>query len=280
MSSGVDPQVPVKYRITGKENETEDTFTLELKAESGSQEKNFHFEPGQFNMLYSFGTGEVPISISGDPDDSSRVIHTIRAVGTVTNALKRSRKGDSVGLRGPFGSNWPLALAEGKDVMLIAGGIGLAPLRPAIYSILANRSKYGQFSLLYGARSPKELLFNKEIHTWRSRFDADVFVTVDHALMGWQGNVGVVTQLIKRARFNPENTVVFICGPEIMMRFCLAELRNRGVAYDAIHVSMERNMKCALGFCGHCQFGPRFVCKDGPVFQYNHIHDLFITAEI
>jgi len=192
----------------------------------------------------------------------------------VTHALSKLKKGDQVGVRGPFGSAWPVVEAEGSDVVIIAGGIGLAPLRPAIDHILANRTKYGRFVILYGARSPADALYMKQLQSWRGRLDTYVDVTVDHAGCDWAGNVGVVTRLIGRANFDAQHTKAFICGPEIMMRFTVQELANQGVSKADIFVSMERNMKCAVGHCGHCQFGSHFICKDGPVFEYARIENL------
>jgi NAD(P)H-flavin reductase len=185
-----------------------------------------------------------------------------------------------LGLRGPFGSSWPVELAEGKDVVVVAGGIGLAPLRSVIYHVMARRERYGLVALLYGARTPADMLYRRELERWRSHFDLEVFVTVDRATGTWRGSVGVVTKLIQLVSFDPQNTLAFVCGPEIMMRFTAAELQKRGVAPDHLYVSMERNMKCAVGLCGHCQFGPRFVCKDGPVFAYSDVRDWLLKGEI
>jgi NAD(P)H-flavin reductase len=231
-------------------------------------------------MLYVFGVGEVPISISSDPGQTSALVHTMRAVGTVTKALRKLKRGDVLGVRGPYGSNWPVKEAEGSDVLIAAGGIGLPPLRPALYNILANREKYGKVVLLYGTRSPADMVYRKELEQWRGRFDLDVHVTVDRAVGAWRGNVGVVTTLLPKAHLDPTSTVAMICGPEMMMRFTALELQKRGVAIQDIYLSMERNMKCAIGFCGHCQLGPIFVCKDGPVFRYDRIKSLMEKREV
>jgi NAD(P)H-flavin reductase len=204
----------------------------------------------------------------------------VRAVGTVTTAVCRLKRGDILGVRGPFGSPWPVEEAAGKDVVVAAGGIGLAPLRPALLTLLAHRERYGRIVLLYGARSPQELLYASQLLQWRGRFDLDVEVTVDTASREWKGNVGVVTTLIPRAPFDPEEVVAMVCGPEVMMRFTLAGLQDRGVPPESIYISMERNMKCAVGFCGHCQYGPTFVCKDGPVFRYDRVASLFKVREV
>ena len=271
------PMVPRPWRVVRVRRETPDTKTLELEP---AEPLNFAFRPGQFNMLYVFGVGEVPISISGDPQNPQGLVHTVRAVGAVTRALCSLKRGDVVGVRGPFGSAWPVDEAEGSDVVIVAGGIGLAPLRPALYRVLANRGKYGNVALLYGARTPQDLLYRRELERWRGRFDLQVEVTVDAAGEGWYGHVGVVTKLIPRAEFDPDEAVALVCGPEIMMRFAVKALHERGVSLDNIYISMERNMKCAVGFCGHCQFGPQFICKDGPVFRFREIEGFFRVREI
>ena len=253
------------------------TVTFDLQAADGSA---FSFAPGQFNMLYAFGVGEIPISISGDPTRSGMLTHTIRTVGPVSAALCRVRPGDQVGVRGPFGSAWPVEAARGCDVVIAAGGIGLAPLRPALYYVLAHRADYGNVILLYGARTRQDLLYTRELEQWRGRFDLQVEVTVDSAAGGWLGHVGTVTTVIPRATFDPRHTMAMVCGPEVMMRFTVQELQKRGIADERIYLSMERNMKCGIGLCGHCQWGPLFVCKDGPVFSYQAIAPWFGKREV
>lgn len=265
------------YRIIRVRKETYDTFSLELEPPNGISELSF--APGQFNMLYVFGVGEVPISISGDPTTPKTLVHTTRAVGTVTKAMRKLKVRDILGVRGPFGSHWPVEEAMGNDVVIVAGGIGLAPLRPVLYWILSQRDKYGKVVLLYGTRSPADILFRRELEKWRARFDLEVELTVDRATSAWRGNVGVVTTLIPRASFDPLSTVAMVCGPEVMMRYSVLELQKRGVESEDIYISMERNMKCGVGFCGHCQFGPTFVCKDGPVFRYDCIKEWFVRRE-
>lgn len=269
--------IPRPFSIKKVRKETEDTFSLEL--ESKDSKSRFSFAPGQFNMVYVYGVGEVPISISGDPS-SSTLVHTTRAVGTVTKAMAKLRRGDIVGIRGPFGTTWPLEQARTRDVVVVAGGIGLPPLRPSLYHILSHREAYGKVVLLYGTRAPDDILFKDELEQWRARFDLEVFVTVDRADSGWRGNVGVVTTLIHKAGFDPQNSIAMMVGPEVMMRFTALELLKRGVRAEGIYLSMERNMKCGIGLCGHCQFGPLFVCKDGPVFRYSQIKDLLVKWEI
>ena len=268
---------PDPYRVRSVHRDTVDTFTLVLEPEI---ESILEFEPGQFNMLYVFGVGEVAISISGDPSRPEALVHTVRAVGAVTNVLTNLRPGTSIGVRGPFGTAWPVTEAEGRDVVIVAGGIGLAPLRPAIYHILSHRADYGRVVLLYGARTPSDILYQHELEQWRGRFDIEVEVTVDAAGTEWRGNVGVVTTIFADAKFDPQESISMICGPEIMMRFAALELDKMGVPDANMYISMERNMQCGLGYCGHCQYGPVFICKDGPVFPYPSLADLLRIREV
>jgi NAD(P)H-flavin reductase len=259
---------PAPWRVTATRRESADTVTLELEPPAGAV---FTFRPGQFNMLGAFGVGEVPISISGDPAAGVPVLHTVRDVGMATRALCALGPGDHVGVRGPYGTCWPLEEAEGGDVVIIAGGIGLPPVRPALYHVLAHRDRYQRVVLLYGARTPVDLLFTDELTSWRSRFDCDVQVTVDAAAGGWRGDVGVVPDLIATARFDPAAATAFMVGPEIMMRFTVRALLSAGVPEDRIFLSMERNMQCAVAMCGHCQLGPFLICRDGPVFCHRSL---------
>jgi NAD(P)H-flavin reductase len=189
-------------------------------------------------------------------------------------------RGDVIGVRGPYGTAWPMEEARGKDLVIIAGGLGLAPLRPAILHALAHRERYRRLVILYGARAPGEILFRKDLERWRGRLDTEVLVTVDRAPAEWPGLVGVVPALVGPARFDPGSAVALVCGPEVMMRFTVRELERHTAALDRIHVSMERNMKCGAGLCGHCQYGPEFVCKDGPVFRFDRVERLMMLREI
>lgn len=256
------PMTPSWGTVIDVRQDLADTVTLTIEPEGGG----FDFAPGQFTMLYKFGIGEVPISISGDPAESEQLVQTIRRAGAVTNALCDLGPGDPIGVRGPFGTPWPVAEAEGGDLVFVGGGIGLAPLRPAILYALAHRKRFSDVVLLYGARSSQELLYAEELREWGARFDMTVLVTVDRGEPGWTGSVGVVTKLVRRGPYDPEETTALVCGPEIMMRFAAAELLKRGIARRRIFLSMERNMKCGFGSCGHCQMGRMFVCSDGPVF--------------
>ena len=276
-ASALDPMTPRVAQVRRRRRDGPQVWTLDIETE---ETDGAAFAPGQFNMLTAFGVGEAPISLSGDPAEPGRLRHTVRAVGPVSTALARLGPGEVVGIRGPFGVGWPMAQALGRDVVVVAGGLGLAPLRPALYRLIAERQRYGQVILLYGTRSPDDILFRHEIETWRRRLDIDIEVTVDHAVGDWRGHVGVVTTLIPRAGFDAPHAMALVCGPEIMMRFAIAALRDAGLGDAAIYLSMERNMKCAVGFCGHCQFGPVFVCRDGPVFRYDRLRPLLALKEI
>lgn len=268
--------VPTFLPIRERRAETADVATFRLDP----GDSPLTFAPGQFNMLTVFGVGEVAISISGDPAAPGELVHTIRGVGGVTRRLLALDAGEALGVRGPFGTAWPMREAEGCDVLLIAGGIGLAPLRPAIYQLLAQRERYNRVIVLYGARRPEELLYLDELRAWRGRFDTRVEVTVDASGPGWRGPVGVVTRLLHQVNFDADDAVVMTCGPEIMMLFAIRELRKMGVPSERIWLSMERNMQCAVGLCGHCQWGPHFVCRDGPVFRYDRVAPLFSVREV
>jgi NAD(P)H-flavin reductase len=266
---------PAPFRVTRRRRELRDTWTLELEPVAGDR---LLPAPGQFTMLYAFGIGEVPISVSGGAEGP--LVHTVRAVGAVTQAICASRPGDVLGVRGPFGNAWPVEIAAGSDVVVVAGGIGLAPLRPALYHVLQHRSEYGEVALLYGARTPADLLYRSELQRLRGRFDLQVRVTVDSAERGWQGKVGVVPQLVTAAHFDPESAVALVCGPEVMIHYSAQALLERGVPADRIYLSMERNMRCGLGHCGHCQLGPTLICRDGPVYRYDEMEHLMAVHEL
>jgi NAD(P)H-flavin reductase len=267
--------LPEVVRVRDFRQETHDVYTLTVEPPA-----SYSFRPGQFNMLYAFGIGEVPISVSSDPAGAgARVLHTIRAVGSVTNALGKLRAGDALGMRGPFGSAWPVEAARGHDVVFVTGGIGLAPLRPAIYHVLRHREDYGRLVLLHGSRTPADLLFADELHDWRRRKDFQVLLTVDRADASWPGAIGPVTTLFGQANFDAGRAVGLMCGPEVMMRFTIYEFEKCGVPHGRLYVSLERNMQCAVGFCGHCQFGPHFICMDGPVFRYDRVEPFFTIRE-
>jgi NAD(P)H-flavin reductase len=277
LAAAADPFVPTFYRVRRVHRELSDTVTLDIESPHGVRPP---CAPGQFNMLYVFGVGEAAISVSGDCGDDRRFVHTVRDVGAVSKAISALEAGAVIGVRGPFGVGWPVEEAEGSDVVIVAGGLGLAPLRPAIYHVLANRERYGRVAILFGTRDPREMLFSEELAAWRRHLDISVEVTVDHADASWRGTVGVAPDLIARAPFHPLDAVAFVCGPEVMMRYSASALLDAGVPADRIYLSMERNMKCAIGLCGHCQFGPTFVCKDGPVMSFDRIARIFAVREI
>jgi NAD(P)H-flavin reductase len=257
--------------IRDKVHEAPGVATYKLGFADESAADGFRFHPGQFSMLYLPGVGEVPIGISGSSAEDRTWWHTVRLAGNATRTLDKLGPCGTLGLRGPFGSFWPLDACEGRDVVLVAGGMGLPPLRPAIESLLARRDRFGRLTLIYGARTPDTLIYAREYEQW-SRGGLDVQTTVDQAPLGWQGNVGVVPRLFDRLpSLAPERTIVLACGPEVMIRFTVRSALKRGLSTDQMWVSLERNMQCAVGLCGHCQLGPEFICKDGPVFRYDHI---------
>lgn len=273
------PWMPHAARLRDIKQEVPGVATYELAFEDSQLADSFRFQPGQFNMLYLPGFGEAAISVSSDPDRHESLLHTVRVAGNVTRALARHKMGDQIALRGPYGSAWPMEACRGSDVVIACGGIGLAPLRPVIYHIINQRDEYGRVFLLCGARTPNDLLYSHEYEAWREA-GIEVEVTVDLGDSDWRGHIGVVPVLFYRLRLHAERTRVLTCGPETMMRFVIFEALARKVPSDQIHISMERNMNCAVGFCGHCQLGPAFVCKDGPVFTYEqmepylHLEDL------
>ena len=270
-------EAPASYRVADARRETADAWTLRLEA---AGDDGARFAPGQFAMLYVFGSGEVPISVSAIPERDGALVHTVRAVGAVTRTLCAARAGDVVGVRGPFGIGWPLDEAAGRDVVIVAGGLGMAPLRPVVHALLAHRERYGRVTLLYGGRSPADLLYADELAAWRRDGELEVELIVDAPDAEWRGHVGVVTRLIRRASLEPGRTVAMTCGPEVMMRFAVAALQEHGVAGTDIWLSLERSMKCATGHCGHCQLGPLFVCKDGPVVRHDRVERLLRVAEL
>lgn len=273
-----EPMSPRQFQVLRTNLDTKDVFTFSLKAQNGIP---FFFKPGQFNMLYLPAIGEAPISISGDPSKPEELVHTIRMVGPVTNALGALKEGEIVWVRGPFGAGWPVEASNGKDLLIVAGGLGLPPLRPVIYEACAKRADVRRISLIYGARTPQDLLFPDELKKWQQN-DIEVITTVDRSETAdeWQGNVGLVTKYLQHAAVEPLHTIVMTCGPEIMMRFVALEAIKLGVLPVNIYLSMERNMRCAIGLCGHCQMGKYFVCKDGPVFCYTDLLNYLEIKEI
>lgn len=270
------PMVPDPYVVRRRSRETDDTWTLELVPAAGD---SIEPQPGQFTMLTAYGVGEVPISLSGRGRDGS-LVHTVRDVGAVTAELCRTPRGRTIGVRGPFGTSWPVEDAKGADVVVVAGGLGLAPLRPAVEALLAGRDAFGRVLLLYGARTPGELLYPEHLERWREDGRLDVQLTVDAGTPSWLDRVGVVGKLVEDADFDPASAVALVCGPEVMMRFTAAALAERGVTADCTFVSLERNMRCGIGHCGHCQLGPLLVCRDGAVFPWDQVRGWLAVREL
>ena len=271
------PMWPARYLVAARRQETYDTVTLLLRPVDDPIQVP---RPGQFTMLYAYGVGEVPVSVSGIGEAPGQVlVQTIRAVGAVTRALCAATPGVMIGVRGPFGTDWQVSGAGGRDLLIMAGGIGLAPVRPVVLAALADRARYGRVVLLVGARSPGDLAFAREFDVWRRR-GAHVQITVDHGDANWYGRVGLVTGLIQDAIAYPARTTAFICGPEIMIRMSAQALVDAGIPATDIRVSLERNMRCGVALCGHCQLGPLLVCRDGPVVSYAEAAPLLAKREL
>jgi len=262
----------VRGKVHGVRTETADTFTFLF--DLGERQSPADFMPGQFNMLYVFGVGEVPISVASFREEKL-LMHTVRSVGTVTNLLTKLSVGENIGIRGPFGRGWPIAEAEGKQLLVIAGGLGLPPLRPVIEEGISKPGRFAGVKILYGARTPVDLIYTHEYSRWQAANGCDLLLTVDRGDRDWRGNVGVVTTLFAKAGIDPGRAIAFICGPELMLKFSIQELVKMGVPAERIFISLERNMSCASGTCGHCQLGPFFICRDGPVFSYPKVRDFF-----
>lgn len=272
-----DPMMPRLFRIKRVKREVPGVFTWLLAAEDGQP---FYFRPGQFNMLYAFGLGEVAISISGDCRETGILMHTIRAVGSVTKEMAKLKAGAQIGVRGPFGRGWPIDDVTGNDIIFVTGTVGLAPLRPLILEVLARRNEFGRVVLCYGSRGIDDILYEDDLHRWRGRFDTNVHVTVHSAPAGYRGRVGSVAAAVRAAHLDGEHSQAFVCRSETMTKPAVDALHEKGITSDRIWVTLERNMKCGVGLCGHCQFGPTFMCKDGPVYRYDQIDRYFTTREL
>jgi sulfhydrogenase subunit gamma (sulfur reductase) len=279
VSVPVSPLLPEPAEILEKRSFGSDLYAYRLRLIDPAARPRFDFQPGQFNMVYVPGVGEVAISISSDPDDED-LEHTIRIVGRVTRVIEGLGPGSVLGLRGPYGNGWPLQQARFKDVLVVTGGLGCAPVSGAIDYMFRRRASFGRITILHGVKKPADLVHRSRFEAWRRESDARVLLTSDQPDRAWRDRTGVVTELFEEVEFDPARTVVLMCGPEVMMRYAIKILRARGLADDRIHLSLERNMKCAVGWCGHCQLGPEFVCKDGPIFplrrvaRYLEVHGL------
>ena len=267
---------PRPYRVAFRSDETADTATLRL---APVRDGLAAFRPGQFAMLYAYGVGEVPISISECRDDGA-LVHTVRDVGAVSHALWNARPGTVIGAHGPYGAGWDLGAAAGRDVVIVAGGIGLAPLRPVVHRVLAERDRYGRVTVIAGARTAADLVYTAEVAAWSTRRGLDVHVTVDRWTPGWTGDVGFVTEPLARLALDPDATTAFLCGPEVMMTVCARGLTGRGMRPEDVVLSLERDMRCGVGLCGHCQLGPLTICRDGPVCDYRRAADLLAVREL
>lgn len=268
------PYLPAEAEIIERIEESPTIFTLRLRFTDPERQQQYRFEPGQFNMVSLFGVGEVAISIVSDPEDERLYDHTIRTVGRVTRGLAELKAGERVGIRGPFGRGWPLTLAEGRDVVIITGGLGCAPVVSVINYIIKRRERFGRLIIMQGVKHSDDLLWRERYEQWRSLPQTQVVVAADKGGRQWPWRIGRVIEMFDEVQFDPARTIAMMCGPEGMMQAAVERLRARGVTEDLLFMSMERNMKCAVGHCGHCQYGGRFVCKDGPVFSYSQISQL------
>lgn len=277
----IDPWLTETVRIEDIKTEIDGVQTYTLSPpRTNDRSPDCRFIPGQFNMLYVPGVGESAISMSGDPSQTDRWVHTVRVAGNVTRTLSQLRQGSTLGLRGPFGQGWPIDDLTQGDVIIVAGGLGLAPLRPLIYDVIRRRDRYGYVWLVNGARTPDSLLFKDEYQSWRDA-GIDLSLTVDRGSSSWTGHIGVVTVVLERLPLKqPNNTLLVACGPEVMMKYTAETAIRRGLSSDRIWVSLERNMQCAAGLCGHCQLGPEFICKDGPVLRYDRVHQYMFVEQL
>jgi NAD(P)H-flavin reductase len=271
VNDAANPYLIQPATIVEKIREAENIDTYRLRFIDEQVRRSYRFATGQFNMVYLFGVGEVAISIVSDPEEPESLDHTIRVVGRVTKAIAQLQPGDELGIRGPFGCGWPLEAIRGKDIVIVTGGLGCAPVVGAIEYIFRRRNQYGNVKILHGVKTPHDLLFRERFDAWRRQPDTQVLLTSDQPDKTWHYHVGVVTELFEQVAVDPARTVVLMCGPEIMMRLGAPILIERGVPAAAIHVSLERHMECGIGLCGHCQMGPYFLCKDGPVMSYDRV---------
>lgn len=268
--------LPHEVEIVDRVQESPTIFTLSVRFKDHELQKKFVFQPGQFNMLYLYGVGEVPISIVSDPENAEYFEHTIRAVGRVTNGLAQLKKGDHIGIRGPFGKTWPLALSQNKDLVIITGGLGCAPVVSVINYVMMRRNQYAKLKILQGVKHSDDFIFRHRYEEWKKMVDTEVFIAADVSRPDWPWYTGRITDMTRQLSLDEKNTVVMLCGPEIMMKIAIKELLTKNLIEENIYLSMERNMECAVGHCGHCQYGGLFVCKDGPIFSYPKIKALLM----
>ena len=273
----MNPYLPAEADIVERIEEAPSVFTLRLRLCDPALRGAYRFAPGQFNMLYLYGVGEVPISIVSDPEDPDHLMHTIRSVGRVTRGMEQLRAGERIGLRGPYGRGWPLEQAAGRDVLVLTGGLGCAPVVSVINYILMRRTAFGRLVVIQGVKHAQDLLWRERYARWAGQPDTQVLLSADHGGPLWPWHVGLVTEVFDEARIDPGRTLVMMCGPEGMMRASIKELGRRGIGEESLFLSMERNMQCAVGHCGHCQYGASFVCGQGPVYAWPEVKALFDT---
>ena len=271
----MNPYQLYEAEILERIQESPDLFTWRLKFTDDEMQKNYEFAPGQFNMLYLYGVGEVPISIVSDPKDSHIIDHAIRVVGRVTKGMQNLKAGDRIGLRGPYGRGWPMQQAENKDVIVVTGGLGCAPVVSVITYIEHRRDLFGHLNIVQGVKHSNDFIWKERYDHWREMPDTQVLLAADVGESIWPWHVGPVTGLFDSLKYDIDNCIIMMCGPEGMMHAVSNEMIERNVNPSDMYLSMERNMQCAVGHCGHCQYGSQFICKDGPVFSYPEISDLF-----
>lgn len=269
------PYFPYEANIVERIQESPSLFTLRMQFTDPEVHSSFTYEPGQFNMLYLHGVGEVPISIVSDPQDEHLLDHTIRNVGRVTNGIAMLKEGDRLGVRGPFGRGWPLVQAEQKDVVFVTGGLGCAPVVSVINYMMRRREHFGSMNIVQGVKHSSDLIWKTRYDQWRQAPDTKVLLAADAGEALWPWHVGPVTGLFNDLEFDIDRAIVMMCGPEGMMRVVIKYMLEQGVRDSAMWLSMERDMHCGVGHCGHCQYGDKFVCRDGPVFCYEEVKSLF-----
>ncbi len=274
MAAITDMLVPVNATVTDVIGETPDVKTFKIKIDDGNYRESFAYRPGQFAELSILGIGESTISITSTPTRPDYLEFSIKRIGLVTEAIHTLVSCNKIALRGPYGNGFPVEDWKGKDLVFVAGGIGLAPLRSVINYMLDNRDDYGRIQLIYGARSPQDLVFRWEYDTWRQAKDFDLEITVDGASEGWMGRVGFVPALLKEAAPSPENAIALTCGPPVMIKFVLQDLVSMGFKSDQIITTLESKMQCGVGQCGRCNIGPKYICKDGPVFTLTELNKI------
>jgi sulfhydrogenase subunit gamma (sulfur reductase) len=270
----LNPYLPVEAEVVERVREAQNIATLRLRLVDPVQHAAYDFRPGQFNMVYLYGVGEVPISIVSDPEEGGTLDHTIRALGRVTRGLANLRAGNRLGIRGPYGRGWPLERAEGRDVLMVTGGLGCAPLVSVINYIMKRRERYQRLCIVQGVKHANDLIWRERYEAWAQLPQTRVLLAADRGGAHWRWHVGLVTDLLQDVHVSRENCLIMMCGPEAMMHAAARALLARGFSEDSLYLSMERNMHCAVQQCGHCQFGAAFICRDGPVFSYAELKGL------